>query len=338
MARAPTGELKLLLGLLREYSTISQVQRFLAERKLPRTSSGWEELVSERILPALDSGKITQADILSLFKESEEYGTQHIFLYRVTEEATAKSEQLMAANRVRALLRARGNESIADKPRMIDKPAAPTPVDARWNDDDFVIKVVEKRIYERKTSQHQVGNRIIIEVDPIELRAVNLFRLQRNGLLELRVQSYTNVTQYDEAVRKMWDMLSYIFTPTSFEEIPLARVKTTLWRKRDELQQEIRYSDSIVRNDSGTTLRIATGDMDANLSDDNDAAKSLDSFMSSRAYCDRTNVWFVHRDGALPSRDIHTIIGGRVNEFAIPAACSKEDYEHVLGRLLHYNK
>ena len=40
----------------------------------------------------------------------------------------------------------------------------------------------------------------------------------------------------------------------------------------------------------------------------------------------------------LPSKDVHVILKGKLNEFAIPAQCSKQDYEYVLNQLRKYNK
>ena len=39
----------------------------------------------------------------------------------------------------------------------------------------------------------------------------------------------------------------------------------------------------------------------------------------------------------LPSRDVHVLLKGALNEFAVTAKCSKQDYEYVLTQLRKYN-
>jgi hypothetical protein len=72
------------------------------------------------------------------------------------------------------------------------------------------------------------------------------------------------------------------------------------------------------------------------LFNDPGASNSLDEFLKHRAYCDKSNVWWLKggaKQGVIPSRDVHVLLRGTINEFVVPAKCSKQDYEYVLDQL-----
>jgi hypothetical protein len=75
-------------------------------------------------------------------------------------------------------------------------------------------------------------------------------------------------------------------------------------------------------------------------------ANSLDEFLKHKAYCDTSNVWWLKGGGKqaenefdmIPSKDVHVLLRGAINEFAVTAKCSKQDYEYVLDQLRRNNK
>jgi hypothetical protein len=110
---------------------------------------------------------------------------------------------------------------------------------------------------------------------------------------------------------------------------------------RASLKNVLRYSDSTLRNALGTALSASTGDEQASLFNDPGASNSLDEFLKHKAYCDTSNVWWLKGGGKqaknefdmLPSKDVHVLLKGAANEFAVTAKCSKQDYEYVLDQL-----
>jgi hypothetical protein len=342
-------DLKFILDLLLENSTIQRVQTFLAERGLTRTASAWKELISERVLPALNSGKITEGDLIDLLREGEEYGTQHVFLYQ-----TEKAKQIEDRGRVKKILESRGVEDVLERPRLVNKPNEPTIVDVRSFDDSkdastLIIKVVQTRQLETIEPVPDEEDRLRIIRTPV--RAVHVLRLNPKGLLEMGVESHASRRtqpagkvrsrslrpyRYDEDVEVLWDLCGDVFPREDFKEVPLSKAKANLWKQRQQLKDEVRYSDLTARNESGSIQRMATGDLDADLSSDRSASQSVDIF-ARRAVFERANIYFRKGD-PLPSREIHVLLGGRINEFAIPALCSKDDYEYVLGRLIYHNR
>jgi hypothetical protein len=61
-------------------------------------------------------------------------------------------------------------------------------------------------------------------------------------------------------------------------------------------------------------------------------------FLSHDAHCDASNIWFKAGPGSVPARDLHVLLAGDVNEFAITARCSETDFEYALSELRSLNR
>ena len=81
--------LGLLYKLLQSNSNIAHLQDFLKSKELPHSGGSWVNMFANRIDPALGSGKIALEDLFNLLRESEEHGSQHVFLYKCS-KATAQ--------------------------------------------------------------------------------------------------------------------------------------------------------------------------------------------------------------------------------------------------------
>lgn len=331
------AQAKLIVSLLRQTTSLQVVSEFLKAKGVPHSTGSWDDLYVKRIQPALDSHAITVADLIALLRSVEESGRQHVFLFQTQR---TKAQEAMEQARVRKALEKRGIDHVIDSPKVLDQPRSPTISDVRWDAASenlrMTIKSVEQRTYHKFLGETDKGNTLIREYEAVRERAVNVVRLHRDGLLELRIASHTNSSKYAEDVTAMWKQLDGVLDESDFSLVSLQKAKDRLWKDRDKLSQLVRYSDSVLRNDQGTVLKAATGEMSASLIDDAGAVGSLNEFMRHDAVCDATNIWFLAKDPA-PSRDIHVLLSGQVNEFAITAHCIPADYEYVLGQLRTLN-
>lgn len=330
--------IRLLLSLIERTSTLEKTKGFLAARKLHFSAGSWKELVEARIEPALQSDALAADDLLEFLCESEEHGGQHIFLFRIDPD-TAK--QLADRVRIRVELRRRGLQTLLDRPLILDKPEAPQIVDVRWEQEErFLVKIVEPRSFFRQIDERREGNIITTVREEIIFRAVNLLRLHSDGLLEMRLQSHKNSSQYSDDINRAWDVVGTILPRVQFVEEAIVAAKTFMVREQQKLKDEIRYSDSLLKDDNGYVLSAATPDQDSNLFDNSAAARSLEQFMRpGGTYCERLNIWVSPLSGGQPSKSsIHVRLAGLPNEFALTTACSKQDYEYVLARIRECNR
>jgi len=122
-----------------------------------------------------------------------------------------------------------------------------------------------------------------------------------------------------------------------FSELSLRKAKNKLWDNREALKRKIRFSDSNMRNQLGSTIIASTGAEAADLLEDTSIGPSLDQFVKQGGHCDASNIWFRPCQGMI-EREIHVLISGRNNEFAVTANCARKEYEYVLNELCSSNR
>jgi len=196
----------------------------------------------------------------------------------------------------------------------------------------IVMKAIETRQYRKFISEERDGNRITRVYEELEERAVNVVRLLPSGLLEMRIQVHTG-SEYASDVADFWSLINPVLPQLNFQIMSVSPAKQFLWTNRKNLAEKIRYSDSRLRNASGTVLSAATGNIQASLYDDDKAAASLDTFLKGDALLDKSNVFWIRGANGTPSRDIHVLLDGEINQFVVTATCLKADYEYVFDEI-----
>jgi hypothetical protein len=297
-------------------------------------------MIDNRLIPAIKSKGINTEDLIDLLRNIEEYGHQHIFLYKCPEEtATA----LINTDRITSIMKKSELSPLIDKPKILDQPQTPEITDVRLehtnnNSNNFIIKIIETRESSELISESVKKDILTKKWRIKKQRAVNLFKLRADGWLELRIASQKNSTKYKSEINKMWEIVEEFLPKASFTEISLSRAKENLWDKRAILQDKIRYSDTTLKNENGNTIRALTGSHLADLYEDNGINDSMEVFHNNDAYCDSHNIWF--KFPSIPdnnSHEIHVLLSGEMNEFAITAQCSAQEYEYVYDQLRSFN-
>ena len=333
----------LIAKLLRETSSLAIVSEFLKEKGLLHSASSWDEMISKRLLPAIRSKDIVIQDLIELLRNVEEYGHQHVFLYRCAQPDAAT---IMGLERVYSIIRKCGLGELIDAPKVLDQPQSPEISDIRWEHvlpekSQFIIKIIETRETSELLSEESKGDILTKRWRVKKERAVNLFKLHADGLLELRIKSQSNSTKYKSKVDQMWQLVADFLPNDSFQEISLDKVKERLGRDQELLKDKIRFSDVTLKNDAGNTIKAVTGSCDSNLYEDNGIKSSVNGFIGhNNAYYDSHNIWFKIINGSDQDkqREIHVLLSGDINEFAITAHCSSQEYEYVYDQLRNFNK
>lgn len=334
---ATVQNLQLIFKLIEQATSLGVVSEFLKSKGLTYSAGSWAEMYSLRIEPAVAESKLLLQDLIDLLRDVEEYGQQHIFLYKTKPTA---AQDLMNRERIKSILRATKHEDLIAQPRMFEFPEKPSIVDVRWTtakeDLELVMKEVlthESLEYESTVDDGDYQKRIYKRH---RTRAVNVIVLRRNGELELRMNSRRGSSKYDEDLKAIAHRLRPFFDLNSFIPISLAKAKAKLWQDRLTLASKIRYSDLVFTNDEDVSLRAYGNAMTVNVVGNKGAVDSLETFVSNDGYCDESNIWFI-KGSPTPARDIHLVLQGAANEFAIPTQCTKADYEYVLSELKTLN-
>lgn len=333
------AEIALVVDLLRQTTTQQVIQTFLKSKDLP-SSGTWDELRDKRILPAVAAGAVTREELIQLLRSSEECGRQHVFLYSCKPK---RAIEIMAEARVRAAAATVGLEHLVEQAAVLDQPHVPTFVDIRWDRAAVDLRMYVKEVEQRR-SRHLLGEvedldscRVTRTYEVRNERAVNLVRLHRTGLLEMRIAARsTGSRKYDDAVRSFWYRLRFILQDSDFSMISLAPFKNRLMLGDADLKAKVRSSNSVLRNEFGTRMDVSSGADDADLYGDSGAEKGAAAFLAENGgHCEGSVFAFVKN--ADLSRDIHVLLSGAPNEFAISADCSEADYEYVLHQIRAFN-
>lgn len=330
-----------IFELLKKATSQQVVKEFLKSKGVP-TSGNWDELYEKRIEPALNQLKFTVKDLRELLQTVEEYGRQHTFLFQCTPE---RAQGLINPNRVIGIAREENLDALLVTPIDIEFPDTPTIVDIRILQPDanripvsLTIKIIEKRItktFESESIDHVAGT-ITKKYNFTEKRAVNIATLNHEGLLELRIASQDNSTRYTELVRDMLVRIRKLIPHDGFAAVSLGAAKDKILKDRAQLSTEFRYSNSTAVNDLGAVMQISSSSQDDNLSSDDGSMAAIDSFLAGDGHVTGANVYAKIPDTE-PQREIHLLLSGDINEFAVPVACSAGEYSYVRGKVISLN-
>jgi hypothetical protein len=338
LPRAISEKARLVTDLLSRATSLGVVSEFLKAKGLYHSAGSWDEMREKRIIPAIGRQKLAIDDLAKLLSEAEEFGRNHTFLYQGKQ---ADVRKLLDRDYISGVAKRLGHGQALDGPMLVDLPDEPTLTEIRKDTSNerpcCVFKIVETREEREFLEETMVNNRIRREWAINRVRAVNIARLHESGFLEIRIQSRANTTQYAADLNRIRTMLRHYLPPDIFKPVSLSNAKRALWDNRSAKDRKIRFSDSIMRNDYGTTIAASTGTEQADLFKDSGASDSIDHFLDEGAHCDGENIWWLRRDGVI-DREIHTLLSGQNNEFAITAACTRAEYEYVLNELRLFNR
>lgn len=333
---------EVIFSLLRQATNQQVVRDFLKSKNVPVSAANWEDLYEKRIEPALQQGKFTVSEFRTLLQQVEEYGRQHTFLFQCT---AATAQALMSPVRICKIAQEEGMEDLLSTPLDLELPDQPTIVDIRLFQPDpakipasLTMKIVEKRMVRTFSSEiiDRAAGVITKSYSFKEKRAVNVATLNHEGLLELRIASQDTQTKYTNLVRELLSKIRHFIPHNGFSMVSLNDAKAKILTDRVKLASEIRYSNSTAKNDLGAVMQISSSSQDDNLSSDDGSMAALDSFLAGDGHVTGTNV-YVKIPGKDAKREIHLLISGEVNEFAIPVACSAEEYSYVRGKVIALN-
>lgn len=333
-------KLSLLLKLIERATSIAVVRDFLKSRNLPHSAASWDDLRTKRIVPAIEEGQLTLADLHGLLRRTEGFGRQHVFLFKCPADRAAA---MIALDRVKGLLQDKGVVDVGDDPLVVDLPSEPTFVDARFAQTggfrSMTLKEIEKRTSKKLTSEvTDTSAMTYTKVYKVEhQRAINVVRLWDSGLLEVRIASRDNATRYRDDLAFFFNRLKPIIARSEFTEISLRQLKKNLWAKRSELQHLVKFSTYTLQDDEGMSLRANAVLSTDDLAGSERIAESLAVFNAETVQCSDSNIYFKIVEKGETVKEIHVLLNGEDNEFAVTAAVTEEEYEYVLHQVLQYN-
>ena len=330
---------KTLFELIQRYGTVRELSDFLQSRGHGGGNS-WAQLIDDRIKPALEKGKLSLETLLTFLRDAEEYGRQHVFLFR----RTAAGNSVPSDSNVRGWLNSVGSLSVMDEPRILDLPEtreiAEVRRDPASHSEILVIKVIERCTHDTllRVTEPDDSGRYSKEYVREETRAVNVVRVHQNGMLEFRLTQHRGASRnYDAELRDLKAIVSGLIDPATLHPINLVKAKNKLYEKRHELNGTVSFSSTHIRDSDGVSHTAACGGQVSLFSFSRTEQSIATLTADGEAYPDSLNVWWLKQEQKPPHQKIHVLLSGADNEFAITQQCSRGDYEHVLGEILRFN-
>lgn len=326
-----------LLTLIQEQSTVRDFSSFLKSRGLAGGAT-WSDL-HDRARSALQNNRLSEKDLSEFLSEAEEYGRQHVFLYRV------KGIPILPSRRkIESWLQQHGALGTLAEAQVVEKPNEPMIAEVRRDPakggDVFVIKIVETRTYDAFLGIEELGGgRYSRQYQREEVRAVNVIRVHSDGILEIRIFSHRGgSTDYGKQLAEIWTLIGDLVKPTEALPLSLVKAKKHLYESRHGLEDTVSFSSTLLRNSAGVNVTAACGRQQSLFSDDATDAGLQTMTTKGEAYCDEHNLWWLKQKKGRPTQDIHVMMAGEPNEFAVPQQCSRADYEHVLSEIRRFNR
>lgn len=326
-----------VLELIKRQATLRTFSAFLKESGLP-SSGSWSDLL-DRASSAARNGQLTQAALVEFLGESEEYGRQHVFLYRALGQ-----HEIPSQTKTQSWLDSKGWGAASKAPALVDLPKEPTLTHVRRDPLKggiaLTCKVVETRIYDTLVGTNELGNgRFTREYQREQVRAVNVLRLHHNGVLEARVYSHINGSRdYQQEVDSLIDFFNGLIDRTKYTAVSLGKAKRNLYESRHDLEGVVSFSGARIRNPAGINVTVACG-RDQSVFADGPTDKGVHTMVKSgHAHHDELNVWWLKQPKGRPTQDVHVLMGGQLNEFAVTQQATRADYEHVFAEVSSFNK
>ncbi|MDV4159219.1 hypothetical protein [Rhizobium brockwellii] len=331
-------DLELLFSLISKQGTLEQVSTFLKERKLPSSGNSWQAMIDSRLRPASGDGRLTENDLIDLLRQTEEHGGQHIFLYTLI---AGRSISKLFDGSLPKLLAGAGFPALGTT-SLVDMPNNPKIVEVReevGTSRAVCFKIVEKRTTLEKISDVSGHGQVVITYNQIPYRAVNMMRIQENGIAEIRLQSSTDAVSYGGYAEAVFNLLKPVIDRLDWRDENLDKFKANLLdgKKRTLLQTIFGLRHTQHSNAVGTRLSAAAGGIGSSMYDDAEGVASLDGFLQKKghAHCERVTIT-MKRHGPM-ERSVGLLVTGEANELAITSKVSRNEYEYIVGKVLEHN-
>lgn len=238
-----SATLPLIFDLISRATSIAVVSEFLKARGLTSSAGSWADMFTQRIEPALASSQLSMKDLIDLLRSVEEYGRQHIFVFRAPDKGAA--EALIDKVRIGQILKTLDLMDLLAEPRQFDMPAKPAFVDIRWAGNPVGSELIIKEVLTRETLEFRGitknGTTIQRNYETIKERVVNVIRLTSKGDLEIRLASRRGSSRYSDDLKDIAVRLQPFLTLHDFKIVSFAKAKAKLWSDRSALAQKLGF-------------------------------------------------------------------------------------------------
>lgn len=333
---SPEVNLQNLLTILESSTTLGMVSEFLKRKELPSSAGSWVDMKSKRLEPALKAGTVFVGELVELLRTVEETGRQHILLFHVPPENLS---DLFDLTKFTKRLDEAGMLELMEKPQFLLLPKTETIADIRFGSssraEHLVIKEYTTKTIYVKSGEFMSEGAFFKKYSPEESRSVNLVRIWKDGLIEVRIESRATNCDYADMAQKFLRRLLPIIDLTSASVYPLNHAKRYVWDNQESLKDTVALIDTTFKDATGGALRAMSSN-NIGISEKKVILQSVNQMLDQddSAYAEKGIFLFV---GGGLSQPIVVDLTRKANEIHIPSRCSIESYDYAFTRILDFN-
>jgi hypothetical protein len=317
-----------ILNLLESFRSKTQVQHFLQTKDVAH--SGTWETVREKIEQALNSGSITEDELIALLEDIEEHGDQYIYVYDFN---PSEAPRIRNRSGFVNLLTGQEQRQSLDRLAIVEKPSTqPTLVSAQYGQDRIKLKWVQKRFFRQPLDETIDGNIATVRYQIIDTRAVDLVILdsaQRKAVLCIQ-KIEPGVRDYRSQRQELFARLGRFVDHQAFTPLDLVKL---MKRMDDRTFKEIRRRRYRGLDAEGQLIDVTSATEAKDIYDGGLYRTGRDHYGGAIASLNVNTYWIPVPEKL--DREIHTIFPYKqaVNAVVFTQRCTKQERDYVLSRI-----
>lgn len=340
---------KQLANVLDDICTVEQLRTFSREYKeankdlikLTENKSG----LIENIIKGVEKSKIPKVKVLALISDSEEYGDQYIYLFKLRDKSIKANLQdgnhlfkriipVESRRNFPLIRRMPDNLEWADL-RVPNRGVANSWLSKMYNRDER--KVMLKNEFNEETETYTVEYKMV----PSRL----IYIIEWNGKDNLEVRISRNVNDRKNVVDNSLNLIRQslepsIYLDSHFVKTDLTSLASNLLAKAHENQNIYRVEKTKLQDSQDGTAEFRTfGDEDEDIFDEDTRAEAINSYIQNGGNCDSLVLRLLEEGSneALKS-DINVILcRDAVHQIIIPSKLSPSEFKYVRSKLSEFN-
>ncbi len=316
-------ELELLINFILSHKK-EYIQQFLKERGLHYFYT--KALLKDKIYEGIEKENFTKDELIELLDFIEEYGNQHIYLFRVADNYT---KQMRNNSLIIKKLRKEGLEEVFNNNKPLLLPDAATICSIVHNSNIFKIKWVEKRTWKELIDEKIEGDKLIKTYQIHLKRGITTFRVNLiTGDAELMIQRLPSGSNYRKAKEEYLKYLSKIFNVDTLSIVNLRSAITRI-ENSDEVERRQTNFETL----SGGKASFKSKRQGTDYINDPYLKKARES-MGQNVSAELGNFYWLPND--VLNRKIHTHIYSSDNRVGIFGECTQQEVDYVLSRIRYF--
>ena len=337
---APVSDAE-LLELVNDRCTIEDVKGLLRTGKgrsekrsdVKVTAEDKATLINTNLADALTKGSVTREEVLRLVRDAEENGDQHVFYFEPKPKVASK----LSLEAVGTAILGKGWRAAVPSAEMQEGEYRIADLRAAESGkSDWIAKLYGVDLVTRHGAIKVIDGQRYIPIHEKQINVVLMAQWRAQSLLELRVPRDESRRRVMKWVAALWSKIAPGVSEADFKPWDLTVVRRKLLEQQSEHAGVYATRDTRLWDEVHDARATFEGHVEAyDLIDVVDHQIAVERLLKAGNLCTHLGIKWLVREGAVPSREIHTLLMGEraPNEMVISGHCQPTDVDYITGQL-----